>query len=143
MSNSKNISDKKKLKQPALSSFFSARSSSNTSNDIITSPSSPTTVPVNIAPNKSLTSSVPAIDLSSATSSSTEESLFVPIDDDGDEEADSGTIDDYAFHDVKFLLYLDPIICFVYLNSNGCFVAGKCLCYMAGVAVFLSCYFTV
>ncbi|GAA5794853.1 hypothetical protein HPULCUR_000201 [Helicostylum pulchrum] len=36
----------RKLKQTALSSFFSARSSSNTSNDIITSPSSPTTVPV-------------------------------------------------------------------------------------------------
>ncbi|GAA5794736.1 hypothetical protein HPULCUR_000082 [Helicostylum pulchrum] len=86
MSNSKNMSDKKKSKQPALSSFFSPRSSSNTSNDNVPSSSRPTTVPVSevnpatfllnvesasissdIAPNESLTFSVPAIDLSSAT----------------------------------------------------------------------------
>ncbi|GAA5795892.1 hypothetical protein HPULCUR_001256 [Helicostylum pulchrum] len=115
------MSDKKKSKQPALSCFFSSKSSSNTSNDIISSSSSPITVSVrevnpatfllnvestsissDIAPNESLASSVPAIDLSSATPSSTEESLFVPIDE--DEEADSDPIDDHAFHDANSIL---------------------------------------
>ncbi|GAA5797953.1 hypothetical protein HPULCUR_003351 [Helicostylum pulchrum] len=80
------MSDKKKSKQPALSYFLSPSSSSNTLNDIISSSSSPTTVPFSdvnpatflliveytsissdIAPNESLTFSVLSIDLSSAS----------------------------------------------------------------------------
>ncbi|GAA5816993.1 hypothetical protein MFLAVUS_010528 [Mucor flavus] len=44
-SNNKNMSDKMKSKQPDLSSFFSPRSSSDTSNDSVSSSSNYAAVP--------------------------------------------------------------------------------------------------